>query len=228
MARELQYLGNALEKPARPFVAILGGAKISGKIDVIEALRTKVDHLLIGGGMAFTFLAARGYEVGRSLVDEDRLEMAERLLKAAADGQGAPISLPVDAVVAPEMEPGVEHKLVPIDSIPENLAGYDVGEATLELWRPIIEKAQTIVWNGPLGVFEVPPFDASTLKLAQMIAGVSEAGAISVIGGGDSAAAVAAAGLTEKMSHVSTGGGASLEFLEGKELPGVAALTDKQ
>lgn len=226
MARELEYLGNALADPAHPFVAVLGGAKIRGKIDVIEALRMKVDHLLIGGGMAFTFLAASGYRVGESLLDEERLDMAKNLLEAAEAGRGAPIHLPVDVVVAEKMEPDVLYQVVPVDAIPGDMAGFDIGSATLEQWRPIIGSAQTIVWNGPLGVFEIPPFDAATVELARMIADATDRGAISIIGGGDSAAAVAAIELTDRMSHVSTGGGASLEFLEGNELPGVAALSD--
>ncbi len=228
MGRELEYLGNALEDPHRPFVAILGGAKISGKIDVIEALRSKVDHLLIGGGMAFTFLAAQGYETGKSLVDEERIDMARNLLAAAAAGEGAPIHLPVDAVIADKLEPNAPSQVVSVDSIPGDMAGYDIGRATLERWSSLIAQAGTIVWNGPLGVFEVNPFDSATIELARMIADATEAGAVSIIGGGDSAAAVAAIGLTDRMSHVSTGGGASLEFLEGRELPGVAALTDKR
>lgn len=227
MARELEYLGNALADPARPFVAVLGGAKISGKIEVIEALRFKVDRLLIGGGMAYTFLAARGYPVGGSLVDEERLDMARNLLDAAEAGEGATIHLPVDVAVAGEIEPGVPYEVVSIDAIPADMAGLDVGGGTLEQWRPMIAGAKTIVWNGPLGVFEVPPFDTATIELAHMIAGATDDGAISIIGGGDSAAAVAATGLSDRMSHVSTGGGASLEFLEGKELPGVAVLSDR-
>ncbi len=228
MGRELEYLGNALEDPRHPFVAILGGAKISGKIDVIEALRTKVDHLLIGGGMAFTFLAAQGHETGESLVDEERIDMAHNLLAAAVAGEGAPIHLPVDVVIAKKLEPYAPSQVVSIDSIPGDMAGYDVGRATLEQWNSLIVKAETIVWNGPLGVFEVTPFDSATNELARVIAAATEAGAVSIIGGGDTAAAVAAIGLTDRMSQVSTGGGASLEFLECRYLPGVAALTDKK
>ncbi len=227
MARELTYLGEALAEPSRPFVAILGGAKISGKIDVIEALRWKVDELLIGGGMTFTFLAARGYPVGRSLLDEERIEMARALLEAAREGEGAPIRLALDVIAARELRENVETVTVPADAIPSDMAGYDIGPGTIEAWRQIISAARTIVWNGPVGVFEVPPFDHGTHEVARMIAEATTAGAVSVIGGGDSAAAIAAAGLEESVTHVSTGGGASLEFLEGKELPGVTALTDK-
>lgn len=226
MARELRYLGAALADPARPFVAILGGAKISGKIDVIEAMRSKVDRLLIGGGMAFTFLKAQGHSVGRSLLEEDRLAMATGLLEFAASGKGAPIHLPVDVVVAADLSGGVGARTVPAHSIPSGLAGYDIGPATLKEWRGILMEAGTILWNGPMGVFETPPFDAGTDAIARVVADATSAGATSIIGGGDSAAAVARAGLTDRMSHVSTGGGASLEFLEGKSLPGVEALTD--
>ncbi|MFC1628735.1 phosphoglycerate kinase, partial [Gemmatimonadota bacterium] len=227
MARELEYLGNDLEDPSRPFVAILGGAKISGKIDVIEALRWKVDHVLIGGGMAFTFLAAREAMIGKSMVDEERIEMAGKLLDASARGEGAPLHLPIDAVVAAKLEPGQDHKTVPADAIPGDMAGYDIGGKTVEKWQSLISGAKTIVWNGPVGVFEVPPFDEGTTAIARMIATETEQGAISIIGGGDSAAAIARIGMTDKVSHVSTGGGACLEYLEGKELPGVALLTDK-
>jgi len=227
MARELEYLGNALEEPSRPYVAILGGAKISGKIDVIEALRWKVDRVLIGGGMAFTFLAARDAKIGRSLVDEERIEMARNLLDASARGEGAPLNLPIDVVVAARLEPGQEHRTVPSDAIPKDMAGYDIGRKTLEQWQVLLSGAKTIVWNGPVGVFEVPPFDEGTTEVAGMIAAETEKGAISIIGGGDSAAAVARIGMSDRFSHVSTGGGASLEFMEGNELPGVSVLTDK-
>ncbi len=228
MARELEYLGNALADPPRPFVAILGGAKISGKIDVIAALRWKVGHILIGGGMAFTFLAARDARVGKSLVDEERIDMAGNLLEAAGRGEGAPLHLPIDAVVAAKLEPGQDTKSVPADDIPGDMGGYDVGRQTLDRWKELLTGAQTIVWNGPVGVFEIPPFDEGTTEVARMIAGETDRGAVSIIGGGDSAAAIARIGMTEKVSHVSTGGGASLEFLEGNELPGLSVLTDKE
>ena len=226
MARELRYLGEALEAPRRPFVALLGGAKISGKIEVIEALRGKVDHLLIGGGMAFTFLKAQGYSVGRSLLEADRQAMAAALLDDAARGQGAPIHLPVDVVVAEKPEEGVETRIVPAHSIPADRGGFDIGPATLQEWKAILQQAGTLVWNGPMGVFEVPPFDQGTLEVARMAAEATDGGAVTIVGGGDSAAAVSRAGLTDRLSHVSTGGGATLEFLEGKILPGVAALSD--
>ena len=227
MAKELDYLGRALEAPKRPFVAVLGGAKISGKIDVIETLRSKVDHLLIGGGMAFTFFAAMGYETGRSLVEEERLEMARRLLESAEAGEGARLHLPEDVVVAREPEPGTGSRTVAADAIPADMAGYDIGPGTVDAWRELLKGAGTIVWNGPLGVFEIPPFDRATVAVAHIIAEATDGGTTSIIGGGDSAAAVAAIGIADRMSHVSTGGGASLEFLEGKTLPGVAALTDR-
>ncbi len=227
MARELTYLGEALTDPGRPFYAILGGAKISGKIDVIESLKWKVDELFIGGGMAFTFLVACGYSVGGSLVDEDRIEMARALLEASRSGEGAPIRLPIDIVAARDLREDVETVTVPADAVPRDMAGYDIGPRTLADWREMIVGAGTIVWNGPVGVFEVPPFDCGTFDVARMIADATADGAVSVIGGGDSAAAVVRAGLEREMTHVSTGGGASLEFLEGKELPGVSALTEK-
>jgi len=228
MARELQYLGEALAEPRTPFYAILGGAKISGKIDVIEALKWKVDELFIGGGMAFTFLAARGFEVGGSLVDEDRIEMARALLEASRQGEGAPIRLPIDVVAARELKIGIETVTVPADAIPPRMSGYDIGPKTLESWQEKLTSAGTVVWNGPVGVFEIPPFDRGTTEVAEMIAAATDAGAISIIGGGDSAAAIARAGLEDRVTHVSTGGGASLEFLEGNELPGIASLTDKE
>jgi phosphoglycerate kinase len=227
MARELQYLGRALDDPKRPFLALLGGAKISGKIDVISALLEKVEALLVGGGMVFTFLKAAGYEIGKSLLEEDRVEMAARLLEATEKEEGAPIILPVDVVVAERLETGIAHQVVPINAIPPDQAGFDIGPATLKAWSSRLREAGTIVWNGPMGVFEVPPFDNGTFTVAGMVAEATDNGAISVIGGGDSAAAVARAGLEDRMSHVSTGGGASLEFLEGKTLPGVEALTDR-
>ena len=230
MARELQYLGTVLEDPARPFVAVLGGAKISGKIDVIEALREKVDHLLIGGGMVFTFLKAEGLEVGHSLLEEDRIEMAAQILaslESESAGEGARLHLPSDVVVASVLESGAKTTVVPVDAIPADQAGYDIGPDTIVAWKDLLAEARTIVWNGPMGVFEVPPFDRGTIAIALALADATDGGATSIIGGGDSAAAVAVAGLTSKMSHVSTGGGASLEFLEGKLLPGVEVLSDR-
>lgn len=220
MQRELDYLGQALASPKRPFVAILGGSKISGKIDVVEALLPKVDHLLIGGAMACTFFEAMGLQTGKSLVERDRLDMARDLLSRAGDK----LVLPVDAMVAPSMEQGSEATQVLRDAIPADQAMFDIGSATIHAYAQHIERAQTVLWNGPMGVFEKPPFDAGTRAVAEALARATDRGATTIIGGGDSAAAVADAGLESRMSHVSTGGGASLEFLEGKALPGVVAL----
>ena len=220
MEKELAYLGGALAAPERPFVAILGGSKISGKIDVVEALLPKVDHLLIGGAMACTFFRAMGFETGNSLVEPDRLEMAKDLLARAGDK----LVLPVDAVIAPSMDAGRSARVVGRASIPAGEAMFDIGPASVEQYRALIESARTVLWNGPMGVFEKPPFDVGTFAVARAMAVATDRGATTIIGGGDSAAAVAVAGLESNMSHVSTGGGASLEFLEGKELPGVAAL----
>jgi len=220
MEKELAYLGGALAAPERPFVAILGGSKISGKIDVVEALLPKVDHLLIGGAMACTFFRAMGFETGNSLVEPDRLEMAKDLLARA----GEKLVLPVDAVIASSMDAGSAARIVDRESIPTGEAMFDIGPASVEEYRALIESARTVLWNGPMGVFEKPPFDVGTFAVARAMAVATDRGATTIIGGGDSAAAVAVAGLESKMSHVSTGGGASLEFLEGKELPGVAAL----
>lgn len=222
MKRELDYLGAALANPRRPFVAILGGSKISGKIDVIHELLPKVDAMLIGGAMACTFFEAMGLEVGDSLVEDDKVELAAELL----DSAGSRLILPHDAVVAKSMnEPGSAHT-VRRDAIPENEAMFDIGPGTAESYGRAIASASTVIWNGPMGVFEKPPFDKGTLAVARAMAEATDRGATTIVGGGDSAAAVAEAGLQDRMSHVSTGGGASLEFLEGKELPGVAALDD--
>ena len=220
MERELAYLGGALATPARPFVAILGGSKISGKIDVVEALLPKVDHLLIGGAMACTFFRAMGFETGTSLVEPDRLEMAKALLDRAGDK----LVLPVDAVIAPSMNEGDAARVVDRTMIAGGEAMFDIGPATVAQYRALIESARTVLWNGPMGVFEKPPFDGGTRAVAEAMAVATGRGAITIIGGGDSAAAVVEAGLESKMSHVSTGGGASLEFLEGRDLPGVSAL----
>lgn len=220
MEKELAYLGGALAAPERPFVAILGGSKISGKIDVVEALLPMVDHLLIGGAMACTFFRAMGFETGNSLVEPDRLEMAKDLLARAGDK----LVLPVDAVIAPSMDAGSAARAVGRESIPAGEAMFDIGPASVEQYRALIESARTVLWNGPMGVFEKPPFDVGTFAVARAMAVATDRGATTIIGGGDSAAAVAEAGLESKMSHVSTGGGASLEFLEGKDLPGVSAL----
>jgi phosphoglycerate kinase len=222
MERELRYLGEALHHPKRPFVAVLGGAKISGKIDLIEALLPKVDQILLGGAMACTFFAAMGLETGKSLVESDRVGLAKELMKQA----GQKLVLPSGGVIARELAPNVETRVVRRDAIEPGWAVYDIDPDTENSFASIIENAGTVVWNGPMGVFETPPFDHGTLAVARSMATATANGAVTVIGGGDSAAAVAQAGLADKITHVSTGGGASLEFLEGKELPGVAALDD--
>ena len=220
MARELEYLGGALSNPKCPFVAILGGSKISGKIDVIEALLPKVDALLVGGAMACTFYRAMGYEVGKSLVEPDRVDMAKELI----DRAGTTLILPHDALVAPAIEAGDKAHAVKRDGIPSTEAMLDIGPDSAASYSRAIVSAKTVLWNGPMGVFEHPPFDNGTLAVATAMAEATGKGATTIVGGGDSAAAVAQAGLDDNMSHVSTGGGASLEFLEGKTLPGVAAL----
>jgi len=222
MERELRYLGQALHQPKRPFVAVLGGAKISGKIDLIEALLPKVDEILLGGAMACTFFKAMGLETGKSLVEPDRVDLARDLMKKA----GKKLVLPTGAVIGRELAPGTETRTVKRDAIPEGWAVYDIDPATEKSFAESIEQAGTVVWNGPMGVFETPPFDHGTLAIARAMARATEHGTITVIGGGDSAAAVAQAGLADRITHVSTGGGASLEFLEGKALPGVAALDE--
>jgi phosphoglycerate kinase len=224
MEKELEYLGGALEKPKRPFVAILGGSKISGKIDVIEALLPKVDGILIGGAMACTFYEAMGLETGKSLVEADRVEMAEDLIERA----GFRLTLPHDAVVAPAIAEGGKAHAVKRDAIPGEEMMLDIGPDSAASYGRAIAAAKTIIWNGPMGVFETPPFDKGTLAVAQAMAEATRRGATTIVGGGDSAAAVEGAGLAGEMSHVSTGGGASLEFLEGKVLPGVAALDDRR
>jgi phosphoglycerate kinase len=222
MERELKYLGQALEHPVRPFVAILGGAKISGKIDLIGTLLPKVDRLLIGGAMACTFFRAMGLEVGTSLVEPDRVPLAKDLL----EGANEKLVLPSGAVIAEQLEPNAVTREVGRDAIPAGWAMYDIDETTLQRFGAAIAEAGTVLWNGPMGVFETPPFDRATLGVAEAMAAATARGAVTIVGGGDSAAAVARAGLSDQMTHVSTGGGASLEFLEGKELPGVAALDD--
>jgi phosphoglycerate kinase len=222
MEKELEYLGRALADPKRPFVAILGGSKISGKIDVIEQLLPKVDGLLIGGAMACTFYKAMGLETGKSLVEEDRVPMAKDLLERA----GMKLTLPHDAIVAPSIDQAAQAKAVPRNAIPKDEAMLDIGPQTVASYSRAIASAKTIIWNGPMGVFETPPLDRGTRAIADAMAKATAQGATTIVGGGDSAAAVAEAGLEKKMSHVSTGGGASLEFLEGKKLPGVEVLDD--
>jgi phosphoglycerate kinase len=223
MEKELAYLQGALEHPKRPFVSILGGAKISGKIDVIEALLPKVDALLIGGAMACTFYKAMGFETGKSLVEPDRVEMARALIEQA----GTRIILPHDAVVAPDIGEGAKAHAVLREQIPPNEMMLDIGPRSAESYARAILSAKTVLWNGPMGVFEKPPFDKGTRAIAEAMAKATALGATTIVGGGDSAAAVEKFGLASKMSHVSTGGGASLEFLEGKPLPGVVALTER-
>ncbi|MGB9840003.1 phosphoglycerate kinase [Thermovenabulum sp.] len=223
MQKEIEIMGKALENPERPFVAVLGGAKVSDKIGVITNLLNKVDSLLIGGGMAFTFLKAIGYEIGRSLLEEDKIELAGSIIKDARE-KGVKLELPEDVVVAEEIKEGTNYKTVSVGEIPSNLIGVDIGEKTREKFAQIIKKAKLVVWNGPMGVFEIKSFAKGTLAIAEAMA---ESEAITIVGGGDSAAAVEQLGFADKMTHISTGGGASLEFLEGKELPGVAVLNDK-
>lgn len=222
MEKELRYLGRALGDPDRPFIAILGGAKISGKIDVIEQLLPKVDRLLIGGAMACTFFRAMGRETGKSLVEDDRVPMAKELLARGGDK----LVLPHDAVVAPSIEQSAKAHAVARDAIPADEAMLDIGPRSVELFAREIARARTVIWNGPMGVFETKPFDEGTRRVAEAIAEATDGGATTIVGGGDSAAAVAQLRLEDRMSHVSTGGGASLEFLEGKTLPGVAVLDD--
>jgi len=220
MEKELRYLGDALDHPRRPFVAVLGGAKISGKIDVIQALLPKVDEILVGGAMANTFFLALGFQVGGSLVERDKEDLAKDLIARA----GAKLVLPRGAVVAPSLARAAERREVPSDRIPGDCAVFDIDQATRLDFRSRIVQAKTVFWNGPMGVFETPPFDAGTRAIGEAMVEAGKRGATTVVGGGDSAAAVA--GLEDKLTHVSTGGGAALELLEGKPLPGVAALED--
>ncbi len=227
MQKELDYIGGVLENPERPFVAILGGAKVSGKIDVISNLLPKVDQIIIGGGMAYTFFKAKGFEIGNSLLEEDRVAFAGGLLSQGGDK----IVLPVDCMVSDVFDFAARKvgvlKEVPADRIPGGFEGLDIGPETIDRFKEILEHAKTVIWNGPMGVFEIDETAKGTYAIANTLADVTTAGATTVIGGGDSAAAVNQAGVADKVSHVSTGGGASLEFMEGKILPGVAALTDK-
>ncbi|WP_416318325.1 phosphoglycerate kinase [Thermoanaerobacterium saccharolyticum] len=221
--KELNFMGGALENPERPFVAILGGAKVSDKIGVITNLLDKVDSLLIGGGMAYTFIKAEGYEIGKSLLEEDKLELAKDLIEKAKQ-KGVKLLLPVDTVVSAELKSGVPYEVVDIDKMPNDKIGVDIGPKTIEEFSKVIKDAKTVVWNGPMGVFEIREFAKGTEAIAKAM---SECNGTTIIGGGDSAAAVEQLGYADKVSHISTGGGASLEFLEGKVLPGIAALNDK-
>jgi len=225
MEKELQYLGKVLRHPETPFVAILGGAKVSDKIGVIRNLLGKVDTLIIGGGMAYTFLKAQGEQIGKSLVEEDKIDLARDLLKEAKSHK-VKFLLPTDHVVAEKIDPNAIIQTVGSGHIPANMMALDIGPKTIEAFTEEIGRALTIVWNGPMGVFEVSPFAKGTFKVAQAVA--ENVGATSIVGGGDSVSAVNAAGVADKITHISTGGGASLEFLEGKKLPGVEALTDKK
>ena len=225
MEKELEYLGRAMEHPEKPFLAILGGAKVSDKIAVIENLLTKVDTLIVGGAMAYTFLKAQGVQVGKSRVEEDKLDLAREILDKAK-ARHVKFLLPVDHIVADRIDGSAKSQTIGTgQAIPANLMGLDVGPATVELFSEEISRAATIVWNGPMGVFEIPAFAKGTFRIARAVA--ENAGATSIVGGGDSVSAVTAAGVADKISHISTGGGASLEFLEGKRLPGVEALNDR-
>ena len=220
MEKEVEYLGRAVKKPVRPFVAIIGGAKVSDKIGVIENLLSKVDTLIIGGGMANTFLKAQGCDMGKSLVEEDKVELARRTIDKAAAGN-VRFLLPVDLMVAESVSPDSPHKVVPKDRIPGEWAAVDIGPQTAVVFADTIKQAKTVIWNGPMGVFEIEPFAKGTEAVAKAVA---ESDGISIVGGGDSVAAVRKMGAAQEISHISTGGGASLEFLEGKELPGIKAL----
>ena len=226
MERELAYLGKTLSAPERPFVAVLGGAKVSDKIEVVENLMKIADAMLIGGGMAYTFFKARRIAVGKSIVEADKMELASRVL-ADAQGRKFRLLLPTDHVVAAEFRADAEKRTVPVGEMPDGWMGLDIGPQTVQRFSAEIAAAKTIFWNGPMGVFEMPAFANGTLAIAKAVAAATEGGATSIIGGGDSVAAVQQAGLAAKVSHISTGGGASLEFLAGKKLPGVEALTDK-
>ena len=226
MEKELAYIGKAISNPTRPFVAILGGAKVSDKIEVVENLMKIADAMLIGGGMAYTFLKAQGLEIGKSLVEDDKLDLARKIL-ADAKQKNFKFLLPVDNVIAPEFKADAPATTVDVNAIPADQMGLDIGPKTIAAYAAEIARAKTIVWNGPMGVFEMPAFAKGTLAIAQAVAAATTAGAISIVGGGDSVAAVHQSGLAAKISHISTGGGASLEFLGGRKLPGVEALTNK-
>ncbi len=221
--KEIDFMGTAITDPKRPFVAILGGAKVSDKIGVIENLMEKVDSLIIGGGMAYTFLKAQGYGIGNSICEDDKLDLAKTLLKRAEE-KNVKLHLPLENVVATEFKNDTEKKVVPSSEIPDGWSGMDIGPKTIEMFSDEIKNAKTVIWNGPMGVFEFPEFAVGTKEVARALA---SSGAVSIIGGGDSAAAIEQLGFADKVTHISTGGGASLEFLEGIELPGIACLQDK-
>lgn len=221
--KELNFLGNALENPKRPFVAILGGKKVSDKIGVIDSLLEKVDTLIIGGGMAYTFFKSMGYSVGDSICEEDKLELAQNLMKKAKE-KGVKLVLPVDNIIADEFSPNANSKVIHSDQIPDGWEGLDIGPKTIELFKEELKGAKTVMWNGPVGLFEYEKFANGTKGVAEALASLEDC--ITIIGGGDSAAAIEKMGLSDKMTHISTGGGASLEFLEGKKLPGIECLLD--
>uniref|UniRef100_UPI002FD8E57F phosphoglycerate kinase n=1 Tax=Tissierella praeacuta TaxID=43131 RepID=UPI002FD8E57F len=220
--KEISIMGKALESPERPFVAILGGAKVSDKIGVIENLINKVDTIIVGGGMAYTFLKAQGYEIGKSLLEEDKIDLANELLKKAKNNN-VKLMLPVDVAAAKEFKNDTEFKTVKIDNIPNDMMGLDIGEKSIELFSNIIKEAKTVVWNGPMGVFEMENFAKGTYAIAKAMA---ESEAVTIVGGGDSASAVEKSGYADRMTHISTGGGASLELLEGKILPGIESISN--
>lgn len=224
MEKELEVLGKALSNPERPFTAIIGGAKVKDKIGVIDNLLEKVDNLIIGGGLAYTFVKAQGHEIGKSLLEEDKIELAKSFMEKAK-AKGVNFYMPVDAIVADDFSADANTKVVAIEEIPADWEALDIGPKTAETYRDVIQKSKLVIWNGPMGVFEIDKFAEGTKAVAQALADAGDT--YSVIGGGDSAAAVEKFGLAEKMSHISTGGGASLEFMEGKQLPGVVALNDK-
>ncbi len=221
--KEVKYLGEAVEEPKRPLLAIMGGSKVSDKIKLIENMLSKVDMLIIGGGMAYTFFKAKGYEIGNSLLDAESIDLAESLMKKAEE-KGVELLIPVDTLCGKEFKNDTEIKSVDADKIPVDMMGLDIGEKSIELFKSAISKANTVIWNGPVGVFEMPNFEKGTRSLAEALA---ESDAITIVGGGDSAAAAKQFGLSDKMTHISTGGGASMEYLEGKVLPGIVALEDK-
>jgi phosphoglycerate kinase len=226
MERELAYLGKAISNPERPFVAILGGAKVSDKIEVVENLMKIADVLLIGGGMAYTFLKAQGKNIGKSLVENEKLDLANKILDDARV-RNFKFLLPVDNEIAPEFKADAPATVVDVGAIPGDQMGLDIGPRTIALYAAEIAKAKTIVWNGPMGVFEMPAFAKGTLAIARAVASATDGGATSIVGGGDSVAAVHQSGVSDKISHISTGGGASLEFLGGRKLPGVEALSER-
>jgi phosphoglycerate kinase len=226
MEKELAYIGKAISNPTRPFVAILGGAKVSDKIEVVENLMKIADAMLIGGGMAYTFLKAQGIGIGKSLVEEDKLDLARKILSEVKQ-KNFELLLPLDNVVTPEFKADAPTKIVEVSAIPADQMGLDIGPKTIAAYSAEIAKSKTIVWNGPMGVFEMPAFAKGTLAIAQAVAAATTAGATSIVGGGDSVAAIHQSGLAGKISHISTGGGASLEFLGGRKLPGVEALSNK-